>query len=93
MLNQNVIIRDNMAGVFVGTLTMQDGKTWTARDVRKIHYWTKAAAVEGLATVGFGRDSRITPIVAEIQGFDAVQICLCTDAEHAALMAAPVWTP
>ncbi len=94
MIGKNVLIRDDKAGVLFGTLTAQEGKAWTLAGACKIHYWTKAAAVEGIAAVGSaGQNSRITPKVALVQGFEAVQIVLLADAEHAALMAAPVWVP
>lgn len=93
LIGRNVIVRDNQAGVFVGTLDEIDDKAWTLKEARKIHYWTKAAAVEGLATTGFGAESRITPKVEIVIGRDLVQAVLCTEAEYKALMGAKEWKP
>ena len=94
MIGKNVLVRDDKAGVLIGTLMAQNGKAWTLSNARKIHYWTKAAAVEGIAAVGSaGNGSRITPTVTMVQGFEAVQIVLLGDAEHTALMESPTWMP
>lgn len=93
-MDRYVLIRDNMAGVFVGLLTAHVGKSWTLTSSRKIHYWTKAAACEGIATFGPGPGSRVCPLrVPPVGGEDLVQIIDLTIEEHAALMALPVWTP
>ena len=93
-MDRFVIIRDNMAGVFVGTLVRHEGKSWTLTSSRKVHYWTKAAAVEGIASFGPGPGSRVCPIrVPPVSGEDLVQILDITGTEHDALMGLPVWTP
>jgi hypothetical protein len=93
-MDRFVIIRDNMAGVFVGTLIAHSGKSWTLTHSRKIYYWTKAAAVEGIASFGPGPGSRVCPLrVPPVGGEDLVQIIDLTAEEAAALMALPVWTP
>ena len=93
-MDRFVLIRDNMAGVFVGLLTAHASKSWTLSGSRKIHYWTKAAAVEGIASFGPGPGSRVCPLrVPRVGGEDLVQILDLTPEEHATLMALPVWTP
>lgn len=92
-----VVVRDNMAGVFVGRLARYDGATRTARlvDARKVHWWSRAAAVEGLATspAGPGEGSRITPVVPWVEVCAVVQVVGCTPEGARALMEAPVWAP
>ena len=93
-MDRFVLIRDNMAGVFVGTLIAHSGKSWALASSRKIHYWTKAAAVEGIASFGPGPGSRVCPLrVPPVGGEELVQIIDLTAEEAAALMALPVWTP
>ena len=94
MIGEFVLIRDNMAGVLFGKLMQQDGKMWVLQNARKIHYWAKAAAVEGIVATGVvGDGSRITPSVELVQGFDAVQIIRLPIQEYNLLNAYPVWTP
>jgi len=93
-LNQKVLIRDHMAGVLIGVLISQEGKQWILQDARKIHYWEKAAAVEGIVATGsVGTKSRITPSVGLMQGFDAVQIIILPDDAYNQLQTFPDWTP
>lgn len=93
-IGQRVLIRDHMAGVFIGTLDMAAGKSWRLRDCRKIHYWTKAAATEGLAVVGdTGSGGRVCPMLAWEEGHDMVQMQPVTEASYRRLVEAPVWTP
>ena len=94
MLGKCVIVRDHMAGVFIGTLSQIDlqKKSWVLLNARKIHYWSKAAAVEGLAVVGDnGEGGRITPMVEWVAGCDLVQVLPVTGGEK--LLNAPVWEP
>lgn len=94
MVGEFVLIRDNMAGVLFGKLVQQDGKMWVLQNARKIHYWSKAAAVEGIvATAALGKDSRVTPAVELSQGFDAVQVILMPQAVFDQLNTFPVWNP
>jgi hypothetical protein len=94
MLGKTVLIRDHMAGVLFGTLSQQEGKMWVLQNARKIHYWAKAAAVEGIVAKGaVGQGSRVTPSVELMQGFDAVQVILLPDAQYKELMDYAVWEP
>lgn len=89
-----VIVRDHMAGVFIGTLAEVDltAGTWTLKDARKIHYWAKAAAVAGLATTGDnGSGGRVCPLQAMACGRALVEVVPVTGGET--LLSAPVWAP
>ena len=91
-----MLIRDHMAGVFFGELDTMDlaTKTWTMRDARKIHYWRRAAAVEGVAVRGIcPKDSRVTAKVGKVGGAWLVQFVEMTDEQFAALDAVPEWRP
>ena len=91
-----VVVRDHMAGVFVGTLVAfdQNAKTCTLADARHIHYWRKAAAVEGLAARGCHPESRITPAVPLVATCNVVQVVLVPEGEaQHFLLSAPEWRP
>jgi hypothetical protein len=93
MIGQVVVLRDNAAGVFVGTLAEFDqaAKTCRLTDARKIHYWVGAGAVEGLATHGCKDGSRITAKVAQVATCDVVQIVSTTPVGAKCLMDWPEW--
>jgi hypothetical protein len=75
------IVRTNHAGVFFGEVVKNDWKSITMRNVRKLHYWSGAGAVEGLAQYGTSKpDScRFTVIVAEQEIAEPIQVIECTD--------------
>lgn len=94
-LNKLVLIRDHMAGILVGTLVGGDlvSGTWTLKNARKVHYWTRAAAAEGLAVTGdMGSGGRITPMVPLVSGRSLVQI-IEDYGGCQKILEAPVWTP
>ena len=53
MKGQYVIVRADRAGVFFGKLEEKNGQEVTMSDVRKLHYWNGAAAVEEISQIGF----------------------------------------
>lgn len=95
LIGKPVLVRDDKAGVLFGILEDVDGPLHLfAPGARKIHYWTQAAAVEGVGVRGIGPGSRVTPpvscgsVVANV-----VQLLGLTDAEYAKLNAEPEWDP
>lgn len=91
-----VLVRDNRAGVLVGTLLAFDGasKTASLKNARKVWYWKGAAAVEGIAARGLDqKESKVTPVVAHVECCDVVQLVLCAKEGAASVMAAPEWRP
>lgn len=96
LIGKVVIVRDNMAGVFVGTLAAVNLVAGTAvlNDARKIHYWRRAAATEGIAVRGIDTaQSRVTPAVPVVGVRSVVQIHPCDPDVGVALLAAPEWRP
>ena len=94
LIGKKVLIRDNRAGVFITTLAAVNGKQWRGYESRKIHYWSKAGAVEGIAETGIDLDnSRITVKVPESNGQDLIQICPVSDEIFNTLMGAKAWNP
>lgn len=93
-----VLIRDNLAGVIVGQLVSYDlaAGTWTlAPGARKIHYWRRAGAVEGIAVRGIDpNESRMTAPVSRVSvGRAMIQILGLTRSEYDSLMVTPEWRP
>ena len=79
-IGKKVIVRANGAGVFFGTLAAKEGNEVQLTDVRKLHYWDGACAVEQLAVDGTSKPSncRFTVVVDEITIMNVLQILPCT---------------
>lgn len=73
------IVRTDRAGVFFGKISEKTATSVTMTDVRKIHYWEGAAAVEEISQSGVANGSRLTVSVAEMEIDRWVQILPCTD--------------
>lgn len=52
MKDKYVIIRSDRAGVFFGQLVSKDKQEVEMKNVRKLHYWDGAAAIEEIAMIG-----------------------------------------
>lgn len=93
MKNRYVIVRADRAGVFFGILVEKNGQEVTMKNVRKIHYWEGAAAVEQLALDGTSKpDScRFTVSVPEMVIDGAVQVIPCTDKAIDSLKSVEEW--
>jgi hypothetical protein len=96
MLNNYVIVRDHMAGVFAGTLSWQNEnhpKHIKLTNVRKLWEWYGAAAVEQLAESGTSKpnECKFSVETEEQQLFDCVQIIKATDAAKKNIQAVPEW--
>lgn len=94
LLGKVVLVRDDKAGVHVGTLESVDGKSCVLRNARKVWYWSGAASVHGIAAKGLNqRESKICPAVDTVASFDVVEIVLCTEAGAKSVLTAPEWGP
>lgn len=80
MENKYVIVRGDRSGVFFGVLAQRNGQEVTLQKVRKLYYWSGAAAVEQLALDGVADPGlcKFTVTVAEMVITDAIQIIPCT---------------
>lgn len=80
MKNKYVIARFDRAGVFFGKFQGQEENKVTLTDVRKLHYWDGAAAVEEISQIGTRKpqNCRFTISVKSMVIFDPVQIIMCT---------------
>lgn len=78
----NVIVRGDRSGVFYGVLKSksEDCKVVEFERVRKLYYWSGAAAVEQLALDGVKNpdDCKFTVFVEGMTITDAIQVIPCT---------------
>lgn len=90
---KKVIVRANGAGVFFGELKEKNGNEVTMCNVRKIHYWDGAAAVEQLAVDGTSKpeECRFTVVVEEMTITNVLQIIPCTEKAIESLTSVAVW--
>jgi len=88
-----VLVRDNLAGIHVGTLESVDGRTTVLTDARKVWYWVGAASAHGIAVHGIKNGSKVCPTVARVESFDAVEIVTMTDEAAACVLGFAEWTP
>lgn len=93
-IGKKVLIRDHKAGLFMTTLTAIRGKEWTGSKSRKIHYWEKAGAIEGIAETGIDiGKSRITVSTPNSNGKELIQLCPVSDEIYLEIMEATPWNP
>ena len=98
LCGEQVILRDHMAGVYVGILhsTMPAGVI-LAGGARQLHYWEQGGSVAQIAERGIaGSRSRVTaPTSAStglrFQAANVVQIIEMTDVAYTRCMDMPVW--
>jgi len=91
-----VLIRDNLAGIYVGVLDAIDVAEHTVvlRDARQVWRFAGAAATPGIAARGLDHEeSRVGPVVECIALGDVVAAILCTPEGAASVFSAPVWAP
>jgi hypothetical protein len=96
MINQVVLVRDNRAGVHVGTLVSLDlsAKTCTLTNARKVWYWEGAASCHGIAAKGLSHaGSKVAPPVPMVASTDVVEVVLCTPEGAESVMTCPEWGP
>lgn len=93
MKNKYVIVRADRAGVFFGILKEKNGQEVTMADVRKLHYWDGAAAVEQLALNGTSQPNncRFTVSVPEMTIDGAIQVIPCSNESIGSLKSVKEW--
>ena len=93
MAEQYYIVRCDRAGVFFGRITDRRGNEVDMADVRKVWYWSGAAAVEQLAMDGVKNPEacRITVEVPQMTVMEAIQIIPCTDEATENLRSVALW--
>ncbi len=93
LVGRRVLVRDNRAGVYCGTLESADVREGLAvlTDCRHVYYWTGAAATTGIAARGVGGGSKIGPVTERIDLLDTVSLMPMTDAAWETISNAPEW--
>jgi hypothetical protein len=94
LIGQTVLIRDDLAGVYVGTLDAIDVAAQTAvlTGARQVWSWEGAAATPGIAARGLAHaGSRVGPVTEVVALGKVCAAILCTPEGAASVMGAPVW--
>ena len=88
-----VIVRGDRSGVFFGQLASRNGQEVELRNVRKLWYWSGAAAVEQIAVEGVKNpdECKFTVTVDSIVITDAIQIIPCTEEAVRCIQGVAVW--
>lgn len=75
------IVRTDRAGVFFGKIKENKGTSIVMEEVRKLHYWDGAAAVEEISQIGTNKPNscRFTVTVPEMEIATPIQILPCTE--------------
>lgn len=92
-MNENYyIVRSDRAGVFFGQIKEKKENSVIMTNVRKIHYWEGAAAVEQISTDGVNQDqSRLTVTINEMEIDKWIQIIPCTEKATTNLKGCKEW--
>lgn len=93
MKGKYVIVRADRAGVFFGKLENKNGQEVELSNVRKLHYWDGAAAVEEIAMIGTKRpdNCRFTVTVPSMVIDAAIQVIPCTDEAIKTIQSVKEW--
>ncbi len=91
--NQYYIVRAARAGVFFGRIKENTAESVTMIDVRKLWFWSGAAAVEQIAVDGVTNPStcKFTRTVEEMEILEPIQVIPCTDKAVACIKAVKPW--
>jgi len=86
------IVRTDRAGVFFGQIKEKTATSVIMTNVRKVHYWEDAAAVEQMSQDGLSQSkSRLTVIVPEMEIASPIQIIECTEKATANMKGCKEW--
>ena len=93
MKNKYVIVRCDRAGVFFGKYQEKNGNELTLKDVRKLHYWDGAAAVEEISKIGTKKPNncRFTVTIPLMTVLDPIQILPCTEEAITVIKSVKEW--
>lgn len=94
-IGKKVLVRDNRAGIHVGTLTSLDvgARSCELRDARKIWYWSGAGSCHGIAANGLDTArSKVAAPVSCVLSTDVIEIVEMSETGAACIAGAPVWT-
>lgn len=90
-MKKTYVVRADRAGVFFGEIKSKTENSVEMTNVRKIHYWQGASAVEQISQDGVGGGSRLTVVVPSMEIADPIQIIPCSEKAHENLTNYQVW--
>ena len=87
------IVRSVQAGVFAGNVIKEEGSTFTMTNVRKLHVWYGAGAVQGLALHGTSKpeECRFTPPMPIQKVFNVCESIPASDKAIASIKGVKEW--
>jgi len=93
MIGRYCMVRTYSAGVFAGTVVRRNGQEIELRDARRIWYWTGAATLSELATLGTKNPSgcKFPMAVPEILLTQVIELIPITEVAAKSIEAVPVW--
>jgi len=93
MIGKKVITRNDGAGVFFGELVSAKKDKVILKNVKKLYYWSGAAAIEQLAVEGVKSPEKckFTVVVEEMEIGQTLQIIPCTKEAIKNIEAVPTW--
>jgi len=94
LIGRFVVVRDDLAGIHVGTMKAYEGRSCVLEDARKIYYWEGACTCHGIAVYGIDpAASLVAPRVESVITHAVVEVVPCSDEAVACLVACPEWRP
>ena len=78
-MKKTYVVRTDRAGVFFGEIKSKTDTSVEMINVRKIHYWQGASAVEQISQDGVGDGSRLTITVPSMEIDKWIQIIPCSE--------------
>lgn len=93
-IGTHVLVRDDKAGVHVGTLVELTPQSVALSQARKIWYWYGASSVHGIAAHGLSQSlSKVAPVVSEVVSFHPCEVVEMSAAGYTSVMECPEWRP
>lgn len=88
------IVRTYSAGVFAGELESRNGQEIVMRNARRIWYWSGAASLSELATLGTSNPSgcKFPCAVDRVELLQAIEILDVSEQAKKSIEEVPVWT-
>jgi len=93
MKNKKVIVRCDKAGVFFGEFVEKTDNEVTLKNVRKLYYWSGAAAVEQLSVDGVScpNNCKFTVTIKRMIVSNWIQIIPCTQKSVESIEGVETW--
>ena len=89
-----VIVRTYSAGIFAGTIELQDGKRVVLSNARRIWYWDGSASLSELATKGTSKpeNCKFPCAVERVELMEVIEILNVTPVARKSIESVKEWT-